>query len=163
MTRYVCKRCLNKNFYHIRRDKLRCKNCLYEFKPRIANFSLTKKQWKRLIFWFILEQPIREIEKQTHLSHYSVLKAVKLLRLVMKKDVSDIFEGEIEVDETYLGEQKKNKNKKQLEKEKEIFGKESKRGKGTTKKPVFGILTRQGKVYSPQIKLVKFDRGKFGL
>lgn len=76
---------------------------------------------------------------------------------MMKKDVPDIFEGEIEIDETYLGGQKENKNKKQLEKEKEIFGKESKRGKGTTEQPVFGILTHQGKVFA---KLVNETEAK---
>lgn len=80
MTRYVCNRCLNKNFYHIRRDKLRCKNCLYEFKSRIANFNLTKKQWKRLIFWFILEQPIREIKKNTFKSLFC-LKSSKTIKI----------------------------------------------------------------------------------
>lgn len=147
MKRYSCKRCGNKEFYSIRRGKKRCKNCGFEFKPKIANFSLTKGEWKRLIFWFILGQPIREIEKQTKLSHYSVSLAVSLLRKAMTKDVPGIFSGTVEVDETYLGGQKKNKTKKQLLREK-LSGRESKRGKGTTKQPVFGILTRQGKVFA---------------
>lgn len=75
-------------------------------------------------------------------------KALRLLRTVMAKDVPEVFEGTVEVDETYLGGQKKNKNKSQLRKEKEIFGKESKRGFGTTKQPVFGILCRNGKVFA---------------
>jgi len=66
----------------------------------------------------------------------------------MTKDVPEIFEGTVEVDETYLGGQKKNKNKRQLRKEKEMFGKESKRGWGTTKQPVFGILCRNGLVFA---------------
>lgn len=156
MRRQRCKRCLNQYFYHIRRGNLRCKKCGYEFKPRIANLNLTKQEWKRLIFWFVLEQPIREIEKQTSLSHYSVSLAVKLLRRAVTKDVPGIFSGTVEVDETYLGGQKKNKTKKQLLKDK-IDGKESKRGKGTTKKPVFGILTRGGKVFA---KLVDATEAK---
>ncbi|MEK7072302.1 MAG: IS1595 family transposase [Patescibacteria group bacterium] len=147
MIRQRCKRCLSSNFYLVRRGRKRCKKCGYEFKPRIANFNLTKQEWRKLIFWFVLEQPIREIEKQTALSHYSVSKATKLLRVVMTKDVPGIFSGTVEVDETYLGGQKKNKKKKQLIKDK-IEGKESKRGRGTTKQPVFGILTRQGKVFA---------------
>jgi len=113
-----CKHCQNRYFYHVRRGKLRCKRCGYEFKPRIANFNLTKQEWKKLIFWFVLDQPIREIEKQTRLSHYSVSKATKLLRLLTTKDVPGIFSGTVEVDETCLGGQKKNKKKKQLIKEK---------------------------------------------
>ena len=64
----------------------------------------------------------------------------------MAKDIPDVFEGMVEVNETYLGGQKKNKRKNQLLKEKIIFGKESKRGFGTTKQPVFGILWRSGKI-----------------
>lgn len=75
-------------------------------------------------------------------------KALRLLRTPMTKDVPAVFEGTVEVDETYLGGQKKNKTKNQLSKEKEIFGKESKRGKGTTKQPVFGILCRNGLVFA---------------
>ena len=64
----------------------------------------------------------------------------------MTKDVPGVFSGTVEVDETYLGGQKKNKRKSQLKKEMETG--ESKRGLGTTKQPVFGILTRQGKVFA---------------
>jgi len=50
----------------------------------------------------------------------------------MYQDVSkEVFSGIVEVDKTYLGGQKKDKK---------IFGKESKRGFGTTKQSVFGIL-----------------------
>ena len=66
----------------------------------------------------------------------------------MIKDVPEVFEGTVEVDETCLGGQKKNKRKKQLLKEKKILGKESKRGFGTTKQPVFGILCRSGQVWA---------------
>lgn len=60
----------------------------------------------------------------------------------------NVFEGTVEVDETYLGEQKKNKNKSQLRKEKQVFGKKSKKGKGAAKQPVFGILCRNGRVFA---------------
>lgn len=61
----------------------------------------------------------------------------------MVQDIPEVFSGTVEVDETYLGGQKKNKRKNQLRKELE-----SRRGFGTTKQPVFGILTRQGKVFA---------------
>jgi transposase-like protein len=147
MKRYSCIRCQNKKFYRVRRGKLRCKNCGYEFKPRLGNLRLNRNQWKKIIFWFVLDQSILQIEEQTGTSHYSVAKAVNLLRKIMLKDVPGIFSGTVEVDETYLGGQKKNKKKSVLLKEK-LLGQESKRGFGTKKQPVFGILARSGKVFA---------------
>jgi transposase len=57
------------------------------------------------------------------------------------KDVQEIFSGTVEVDETYLGGQWKNKRKFIRD-----YG--SKRGRGTTKQPIFGILCRNGLVWA---------------
>ena len=61
----------------------------------------------------------------------------------MLLDIPHVFSGIVEVDETYLGGQWKNKRlsiKAELPK--------SKKGKGTTKQPIFGILCRSGKVWA---------------
>jgi len=140
---------LKKDFYTIRRAKKRCKHCGYEWslKTKIVGLRLSKNDWKKILFWFVLGHSLRTINKQTGISHYSVEKAVAAARKTMIKDIPGVFSGTVEVDETYLGGQRKNKTKKQLLKEK-LQGKESKRGFGTTKQPVFGILTRQGKVFA---------------
>ena len=77
------------------------------------------------------------------------------LRKRLLIDIPDTFSGTVEVDETYLGGRKKNKRKSQLKKDKEVFGKESKRGFGTTKQPVFGILCRSGKVWAEIVDSVE--------
>lgn len=57
----------------------------------------------------------------------------------MAKDIPDVFSGTVEIDETYIGSQWKNKrNSQKITK--------AKRGRGTKKTPVFGILCRNGKV-----------------
>jgi len=142
-----CPRCQNKKFYKVRRGKLRCKKCGYEFKPKIAGLNIKKVLLKQVVYWFVLGHSIRAIAEQTNASHYLILKVIHLLRRIMLKDVPGIFSGTVEVDETYLGGQKKNKRKSQLWKDKQEFG-ESKRGFGTTKQPVFGILCRSGKVFA---------------
>jgi transposase-like protein len=58
----------------------------------------------------------------------------------MIKDVPDIFSGTVEVDETYLGGQLKNKRKT-------IRDTGTKRGQGTKKQPVFGIRCRNGNIW----------------
>jgi len=147
MSRKTCPRCQNKKFYRVRRSKLRCRNCGYEFKPKLGGLRLSRERWKKITFWFVLDQPILRIEEQTGISHYSVVKAVNLLRQLMFKDIPTVFSGTVEVDETYLGGQKKNKRKSVLLREKQE-DQESKRGFGTKKQPVFGILARSGKVYA---------------
>jgi len=143
MSRKICPRCQNRKLYKVRRGKKRCKNCRYEWKPKIAGLRLTKAVWRKILFWFVLGHSLRIISAQTEVSHYSVEKAVGIARNIMVQDVPGVFSGTVEVDETYLGGQKKNKRKKQLRKELE-----SRRGFGTTKQPVFGILTRQGKIFA---------------
>jgi transposase len=59
----------------------------------------------------------------------------------MSKNLPEVFSGTIEIDETYIGGQWKNKRKKQRKIK-------AKRGRGTLKTPVFGILCRGGKVWA---------------
>ena len=142
-----CRKCSGKSFLRIRRDKLRCKNCGYEFKPRIGGIGLTVYQWKSLLKWFLRCQSINVVDEETGISKYKILRALTLVRQIMLKDIPEIFEGIVEVDETYLGGQKKNKRKSVLLKEKQL-GWESRRGFCTAKHPVFGILARSGKVWA---------------
>lgn len=139
-----CKRCGGQTFYQIRRKKLRCKSCLYEFSPYlIKTFRLTTTDWKAITEYFLLERSGWFIAQQLNLSAPTVYKALKLIRQDLPKDVPPVFSGTVEVDETYLGGQWQNKRKAQKEKEPQ-----SKRGKGTTKQPVFGILCRDSYVFA---------------
>lgn len=156
MIKPKCKKCGGKKFWKVRRGKLKCVNCRYEFKFKLGNINLKIREWKKLLKWFLRCQSINVIIEETKISKYKVLKALEIIRKVMAKDVPKIFEGIVEIDETYLGGQKKNKRKQQLLKEKEE-GKESKRGFGTTKQPVFAILSRSGKVFA---KIVPDNKAK---
>lgn len=142
-----CRKCLGKRFWRVRRGKLKCKSCGYEFKPKLGGINLTVYQWKSLLRWFLRCQSVNVISEETGISKYKILRALALVRRVMLKDIPEDFSGTVEVDETYLGGQKKNKRKAILLKERQL-DKESKRGFGTTKQPVFGILARSGKVWA---------------
>jgi len=51
----------------------------------------------------VLEHSTNTILERVNISKYKLLKLLILLRIVMTKDVPDIFSGIVEVDETLLG------------------------------------------------------------
>jgi transposase len=90
---------------------------------------------------FLLEHSTNTILTRVDISRYMLLKILTTMRMVMTQDVPEVFEGEVEVDETYVGGQWRNKRKVQR-----LQG--TKRGRGTSKHPVFGILCRNGYVWA---------------
>ncbi|HOK79538.1 MAG TPA: transposase [bacterium] len=147
MIKEACPRCSGKKFWKIRRGRLRCRNCRYEFRKKEYPLNLSRYEWKKFLKWFLISGRIKIIEEETGLSEYKVLKCCALTRREMSKDIPEVLEGVVEVDETYIGGQWKNNNKTEKGK-----GIKSKRGRGTTKQPVLGILCRDGKVWATEIE-----------
>lgn len=83
----------------------------------------------------------QNIALETRIERKRVLRALLCIRETMAQDIPSVFSGTVEIDETYLGGQWKNKRKSQK------VG-IAKRGRGTQKTPVFGILCRKGKVWA---------------
>lgn len=150
MNRIFCNNCGGKKFWKLANGEYRCKICRKDFKPYpVQGLRLTKREWRKLVKLFLLGVNGPTLASELKKSLTTISRALRIIRLGMHQDVPrDIFSGTVEVDETYLGGQKKNKRKSQLRKDKGIYGKESKRGFGTTKQPVFGILCRSGKIYA---------------
>ncbi len=140
----TCPKCqLTKKFYQLSDGRLKCSGCKKYFTPNKNLIIISRKILKQIISEFILEHPTNTILDRVNISKYKLLKILTLCRIEMTKDISDIFSGTVEVDETYLGGQWKNKRlgvkKQQIQ---------SKRGRGTTKQPSFGILCRDGAVWA---------------
>lgn len=136
-----CPKCAFNKIYRIRREKLRCASCKYEWKQKQLPLQLNKREWADILKWFLYGISSKSIAEQTGINRKRIIRALFKVRQAMMNDIPDIFSGTIEIDETYIGGQWKNKKKSQK-------ACESKRGRGTLKTPVFGILCRGSKVWA---------------
>jgi transposase len=102
---------------------------------------LTGSEWRTLLGWFLRGLSSQAIAAETGLARTRVLRALRVVRRAMAQDVPPIFHGTVEIDETYVGGQRRNQRKPQR-------AQAAKRGRGTTKTPVFGILCRGGAVWA---------------
>jgi len=141
MPRLACPRCGHKFGISFKSGKRRCKQCNYDWYPYKLPLHLALKDWKNILYWFIREQSSNSISTETGIEQRRVLRALLYVRKALILDVPDIFSGTVEVDETYMGGQWKNKKKKER-----VKG--TKRGRGTKKQPVFGIYARKGFVWA---------------
>lgn len=137
----ICPRCKCEKVYSIRREKLRCYGCKYEWLPDRLPLRLSRKEWKEILRWFLHGLSAKAISNETRINRKRIIRALMIVRKSMSKDVPKVFCGTVEIDETYIGGQWKNKRKKQRKIQ-------AKRGRGTLKAPVFGILCRGGKVWA---------------
>lgn len=137
-----CPKCHNKKLWETTDRRYKCKSCRYLFTVK-EPCNLDKKILKKIISEFLLGHSTDTILSRVNVSKYKLLKALTIIRIAMTKDIPVVFEGIVEVDETYLGGQWKNKRLS----EKNKLGK-AKRGRGTFKQPAFGILCRGGKVWA---------------
>lgn len=107
-------------------------------KRLIKNSKLTNRELGRLIDFFALEIPAKKAAKALEINRHSAERVYHLirLRLAAECEKQSPFEGEVEVDESYFGGHRKGN-----------------RGRGAAGKvPVFGLLKRQGKVYTRIVK-----------
>jgi len=128
--------------------KRRCARCHYEFIPHKLPSTFSRNEWKEIIPLFLMEQSSNSIAEQTVFVKQRVLRALNKIRLAVIDDVPDIFSGTVEVDETYIGGQWKNKRKS-------VRDLRTKRRRGTKKQPVFGILCRNDTVWAEVVEDVE--------
>jgi transposase len=116
-----CIACRSYKIYRIADKRYRCKRCGYKFHDFtdrwINKVKISYKKWLWIIKLFELEVSARKIAQQVQLSYPTVLKAVTIIRIALvatSKDAKDLFNGEIELDESYFGGRRKGKREPSL-------------------------------------------------
>jgi transposase len=145
-----CPKCSSKKYWLLKDGRFKCTQCRKTFTDRRKHLRITTATVRKVVQEFLLEHSTNVILTRVIISRYMLLKLLTLLRMVMAQDVPEVFEGTVEVDETYLGGQWKNKRLSIKRKAAQV-----KRGRGTTKQAVFGILCRSGTVWAELIDSVE--------
>lgn len=105
----------------------------------IYRSRISEKKFREILKLFCLDLEAKKVAEISKISQKTIDKIFKQLRLLMLKECEQIskLDGEIELDESYFGA-------------KRVRGK---RGRGASgKTPVFGLLKRNGKVYTQVVK-----------
>ena len=142
--RIKCPKCGTRKTWKITAlSRRRCSKCRHTFTPKIGGIIISKKLLLKILEDFILGLSTDQLlERHPAIKKHRLLKITQIARITMTNDIPKIFSGTVEVDETYMGGQWKNKRLRTKKTEPK-----SKRGKGTTKQAIFGILCRRDEVY----------------
>lgn len=100
----------------------------------IKKSKLSNRRIGRLIDYFDLEVPAINAAQMLSINHHTAERIYNVIRvkIAIECEKQSPFRGEVEVDESYFGGKRKGK-----------------RGRGAADKvPVFGILKRNGRVYT---------------
>lgn len=149
----ICPVCSFSRSWVIRRSKRKCKRCRHEFSSNLYPVRGIRSDigdWKKCIHIFLRERAVLRISSETGIGHCRAAKMATVLRKVMAKDIPCKFSGPVELDETYIGGQRKNKRL-------HIRRIKAKRGHGTEKLPIMGIFDRQSKRIYVEIMPIKLS------
>ena len=105
----------------------------------IIRSRISEKKFREILKYFAEDIEASKISNLTKISEVTLCKIFREIRILMSQECEKIskFSGEIEIDESYFGA-------------KRVRGK---RGRGASgKQPVFGMLKRDGKVYTQIVK-----------
>lgn len=154
MAKLSCPSCNYSRSWIVRGKKHKCKRCRREFSGRIYpvdGFRITKDEWCVAVKVFLRERTIKRLSEEVGVSMKTAQRITEHFRIIMTNEVPKPFMGITEMDETYIGGQRKNKKL-------HIRRIKGKRGHGTDKLPIVGLFNREsGSVYV-HVEPRKLDR-----
>lgn len=132
-----CPYCRFSRAWRIRREKRKCKRCRREWSIAKKRFGIraTDLEWQACVLAFLRERAARSVSRETGLGYTRTVRMLHQVRLTMQRDTPMKFDGICEADETFIGGQRKNKRL-------HIRRIKAKRGHGTDKIPIVGVLSR---------------------
>ena len=134
-----CPKCGYTRAWKLRRSARRCKQCRKEWVPHphalLPGYACTNEEWRSICDAFLVHGTILAAARTCSLAYATSQKAVLLLRAMMALDIPSLLTGTCEVDETYIGGAWRNKAI-------HIRKRGTKRGRGTQKQAIFGIVSR---------------------
>lgn len=135
----LCPVCGHGRSWSIRRAHRKCKRCRSEWSPNtvhpVFRFRFERREWLRAIDIFLRDETIRAVQRECKFAYATAQKIVSTMRKVMTSDVPLRLSGICEADETYVGGSWKNKAI-------HIRRQGTKRGRGTSKQAIFGVVER---------------------
>ena len=146
-----CPHCGFSRAWVLRRNKRKCKRCRREWsvRKRVKGFAASLPQWKEVIREFLRDRTNVRVAESVGLERHCAQRMLHHLRTLMTNDVPQPFKGIVEVDETFIGGQWRNKPWR-------IRRRGTKRGHGTSKQAIFGMLSRSsGQVITTPIPNLK--------
>lgn len=139
-TNGVCPYCGHRFFWLLRRHHRKCRHCRREWSPHtfypIHGFRITRSRWLHIIDTFVRDVSANAIETECHVSAETARFCATAIRECLCADVPETLSGTTEADETYLGGMWKNKRV-------HIRVQGTKRGRGTSKQAIFGVVGRE--------------------
>ncbi|MEK9152721.1 MAG: IS1595 family transposase [Patescibacteria group bacterium] len=150
-----CPRCGYGRSWSLRRGKKKCKRCRGEYCVRtypVTGFRVTAEAWRVAIATFLRERSLMRVAAEAGVSAKTAQRMTHALRLRMVSDAPEAFVGAVEMDETYIGGQRKNKKL-------HIRRVRAKSGHGTDKLPIVGIFSRESGQVAVWVEPRKLDIG----
>lgn len=154
MPRIVCPYCSHTRSWKIRREKRKCKRCRREYSPArypVLGIHATEETWRRVIHVFLRQRAILRLVEETGIGYRTAQRMAHHLRIVMTGERVEVFSGPVEIDETYVGGQRRN----QRLHIRTLYP--PKRGHGTRKLPIFGMYDRNSQKVFVEVMPKKLD------
>ena len=139
--KHPCPHCGSDKFWLVRGGARKCAKCRREsvLAPAwpVRGFGLAAREWRRLISEFLRDGTGTALALEVRVSRRTAYRAIRAIQSAMCADLPGRLSGTVEADATYVGGEWSNKRV-------HIRRRGTKRGRGTSKQCVFGVIERGG-------------------